>query len=333
MRMRRPIQTHLIQSLLAVSCYTLVLSIQADSAGSAIRYNKDVLPILSKHCFACHGPDKQQRKADLRLDTKDGLFATLDGKAVVSPGSPESSSLVERIQTHDPDDLMPPPESKNPMTQDQINLLIEWVRQGAEWEGHWAFVAPMTPDLPLVNQSEWVRNPIDRFVLSKLETKGLTPNEEADRATLIRRVAFDLTGLPPSPAEVEAFEENTDPSAYEQMVDDYLNSQKFGERMALAWMDLARYGDSSVYHADGPRYMWLWRDYVINAYNDNKPFDQFTIEQLAGEQIPNANTWQKVASGFNRNHEPPTKAAPSRRNIGWNTSWTGSRPPAWCGWA
>jgi hypothetical protein len=302
MRMRRLTSPHLIHWLLAVGCYTFGWSIHADSSGSDIHFNKDILPILSKHCFACHGPDKQQRKADLRLDTQEGLFATLDGVAMVSPGKPEASSLVERIRTHDPDDLMPPPESKNPMTQDQIDLLTTWVEQGAEWEGHWAFVAPRVPDLPQVNQSDWTRNPIDHFVLSKLESNGLPPNEAADRATLIRRVAFDLTGLPPSPAEVKAFEENTDPSAYEQMVDDYLNSQKFGERMALAWMDLARYGDSSVYHADGPRYMWLWRDYVINAYNDNKPFDQFTIEQLAGDQIPGADTWQKVASGFNRNH-------------------------------
>ena len=302
MRMRRLSQLHLIRWLLAAGCITFALSTRADAPESDIHFNKDILPILSKHCFACHGPDQQQRKADLRLDTQEGLFATLDGMAVVSPGKPEASSLVERIRTHDPEDLMPPPESKNPMTQDQIDLLTTWVEQGAEWEGHWAFVAPRVPDLPQVSQSEWTRNPIDHFVLSKLESKGLAPNEAADRATLIRRVAFDLTGLPPSPAEVKAFEENTDPSAYEQMVDDYLNSQKFGERMALAWMDLARYGDSSVYHADGPRYMWLWRDYVINAYNDNKPFDQFTIEQLAGDQIPGADTWQKVASGFNRNH-------------------------------
>lgn len=274
----------------------------ADSSESAIHFNKDILPILSKHCFACHGPDKQQRKADLRLDTQEGLFATLDGIAVVSPGKPEASSLVERISTHDPDDLMPPPESKNPMTQDQIQLLTKWIEQGAEWEGHWAFVAPRVPELPTVKQTDWPKNPIDRFVLSTLESNELTPNEEADRATLIRRVAFDLTGLPPSPTEVKSFLENNDSSAYEQMVDDYLNSQKFGERMALAWMDLARYGDSSVYHADGPRYMWLWRDYVINSYNENKPFDAFTIEQLAGDQIPGANTWQKVASGFNRNH-------------------------------
>ena len=302
MRMRRITQPHLFHWLLAVGCTTFGLFSRADSSESDIHFNKDILPILSKHCFACHGPDQQQRKADLRLDTQEGLFATLDGVAIVSPGKPEASSLVERIRTHDPEDLMPPPESKNPMTQDQIDLLTTWVEQGAEWEGHWAFVAPRVPNLPQVSQSEWTRNPIDHFVLSKLESNGLAPNEAADRATLIRRVAFDLTGLPPSPAEVKAFEENTDPSAYEQMVDDYLNSQKFGERMALAWMDLARYGDSSVYHADGPRYMWLWRDYVINAYNNNKPFDQFTIEQLAGDQIPGADTWQKVASGFNRNH-------------------------------
>ncbi|MDA7533702.1 DUF1553 domain-containing protein, partial [Verrucomicrobia bacterium] len=168
--------------------------------------------------------------------------------------------------------------------------------------GHWAFVTPRVPDLPELKDTGWGNNPIDRFILSELEKQGLTPNAEADRANSIRRVAFDLTGLPPTLEEITAFQENKDQKAYEQMVDDYLNSQRFGERMALGWMDLARYGDSSVYHADGPRFMWLWRDYVIDAYNNNKPFDQFTVEQLAGDLIPGASTWQKVASGFNRNH-------------------------------
>ena len=274
----------------------------ADTPAGTIHFNKDILPILSDHCMACHGPDKAQRKADLRLDTQEGLFATLDGSPVVSPGEPEKSLLIERIKTHDLDDLMPPLEAKNPMTKDQIDLLEAWVKQGAEWGGHWAFVTPRVPELPKVSDESWGINPIDRFVLSGLESNGLTPNREADRSTLIRRVAFDLTGLPPNPEEVSTFQNNTDSKAYEQMVDDYLNSQRFGERMALAWMDLARYGDSSVYHADGPRFMWLWRDYVINAYNDNKPFDEFTVEQLAGDLIPDASTWQKVASGFNQNH-------------------------------
>ena len=285
------------------SCLALDVPV-SDALASAetIHFNKDILPILSDHCMACHGPDKAQRKADLRLDTKEGLFAELEGNLVVSPGHPDESLLIERIKTHDPDELMPPPEAKNPMTTDQIELLVAWIQQGAVWEGHWAFVTPRVPDLPEVADKRWGINPIDRFILSELESKGLTPNKEADRATLIRRVAFDLTGLPPTLEEVSTFQNNADPRAYEQMIDDYLNSQRFGERMALALMDLARYGDSSVYHADGPRYMWLWRDYVINAYNDNKPFDQFTIEQLAGDLIPGANTWQKVASGFNRNH-------------------------------
>ena len=294
-----------LRKILLSSFSLLVLNASAlktwVSAGE-IHYNKDILPILSNHCMACHGPDKAQRKADLRLDTQEGLFATLDGHSVVAPGAPDKSLLIERIQTHDLDDLMPPPEAKNPMTQDQIDLLVAWVEQGAEWEGHWAFVTPRVPNLPEVADTNWGTNPIDRFILSGLESQGLTPNSEADRATLIRRVAFDLTGLPPTLEEVAAFQGNQDERAYEQMVDDYLNSQRFGERMALAWMDLARYGDSSVYHADGPRFMWLWRDYVINAYNDNKPFDQFTVEQLAGDLIPGASTWQKVASGFNRNH-------------------------------
>jgi mono/diheme cytochrome c family protein len=267
-----------------------------------IQFNRDILPILSKHCMACHGPDPEQRKADLRLDTQEGLLASVDDGSVILPGQPEKSLLIERIRSHDPDDVMPPPEAKNPMTEEQVKLLVDWVRQGAKWEGHWAFTAPRVPTLPALKDMRWVQNPIDRFILASLETRGLAPNQEADRATLVRRVAYDLTGLPPATEEVAAFRENTDTNAYEQMLDHYLNSQKFGERMALAWMDLARYGDSSVYHADGPRFMWLWRDYVINAYNDNKPFDAFTIEQLAGDLIPGADTWQKVASGFNRNH-------------------------------
>ena len=287
-----------VLSLLALNASGLKTWASSDE----IHFNKDILPILSKHCIACHGPDKAQRKADLRLDTKQGLFSSLDGLSVVSPGAPDKSLLVERIQAHDPDEIMPPPEAKNPMTQEQIDLLVAWVKQGAAWEGHWAFVTPRVPDLPELKDTSWGNNPIDRFILSELEKQGLTPNPEADRANSIRRVAFDLTGLPPTLEEITAFQENKDQKAYEQMVDDYLNSQRFGERMALGWMDLARYGDSSVYHADGPRFMWLWRDYVIDAYNNNKPFDQFTVEQLAGDLIPGASTWQKVASGFNRNH-------------------------------
>ena len=277
---------------------SLFVSIQAEE----VVFNRDVLPLLSKHCFACHGPDEAKREAALRLDTREGLFGDTGEGWVVQAGNPAKSLLIERIFSHDEDDVMPPPEAKMPLNDDQRALLQKWVEQGASWEGHWSFQTPELSTLPEVQQKSWVRNPIDRFILSELESQGLTPNSEADRATLIRRVAFDLTGLPPTPRELDAFLGDTDSAAYERMVDGFLNRHQFGERMALAWMDLARYGDSSVFHADGERFMWLWRDYVINAYNTNKPFDQFTMEQLAGDLMEGDDVWQKIASGFNRNH-------------------------------
>ena len=277
---------------------SLSVSIQAEE----VVFNRDVLPLLSKYCFACHGPDEAKREAALRLDTREGLFGDTGEALVVQAGDPSKSLLIERIYSHDEDDVMPPPEAKMPLNDDQRALLQKWVEQGASWEGHWSFQTPELSTLPEVQKKSWVRNPIDRFILSELENQGLTPNSEADRATLIRRVAFDLTGLPPTPLELDSFMGDTDSAAYERMVDRFLNRHQFGERMALAWMDLARYGDSSVFHADGERFMWLWRDYVINAYNTNKPFDQFTMEQLAGDLMEGGDIWQKIASGFNRNH-------------------------------
>ena len=267
-----------------------------------VSFGVDVRPLLSHYCVQCHGPDEEHRKADLQLHTQEGLFSGDMGSRIVVPGKPEDSLLFQRITTHDKDELMPPTDSKKEMAQEEIELIKQWILEGAKWEDHWAFVTPKTPRLPKVQQSDWPKNSIDFFTLSKMEEQGLEPSREADRRTLIRRVCFDLTGLPPSPEDVERFVTDSDPNAYEKLIDSLLASERYGERMTLAWMDAARYGDSSVFHDDGVRFMWPWRDWTIKAYNDNKRFDQFTIEQLAGDQIENANTEQKVASGFNRNH-------------------------------
>ncbi|MDP6338045.1 MAG: DUF1549 domain-containing protein, partial [Verrucomicrobiota bacterium] len=276
---------------------------QAHAAQSDIvRFGIDIRPVLSHYCVQCHGPDEEHRKADLRLDTREGLFGGESEDGIVAPGKPGESLLFQRITAHYKDDLMPPPESKLEMSSDEIALIERWIAQGADWEDHWAFVTPKTPNLPKVQQKAWPKNSIDFYTLAKMEQQGLKPSREADRRTLIRRVCFDLTGLPPSPEEVERFVNDTDPNAYEKLVDSLLASERYGERMTLAWMDAARYGDSSVYHDDGVRFMWPWRDWTIDAYNDNKRFDDFTIEQLAGDQLENATVVQKVASGFNRNH-------------------------------
>ncbi len=267
-----------------------------------VSFGVDVRPLLSNYCVQCHGPDEENRKADLQLHTQEGLFSGDIDSRIVVPGKPEESLLFQRITTHNKDELMPPLESKKEMNQGEIALIKQWILEGAKWEDHWAFVTPKTPGLPQVRRSDWPKNSIDFFTLAKMEEQGLEPSREADRRTLIRRVCFDLTGLPPSPEEVERFINDSDPNAYEKLIDSLLASERYGERMTLAWMDAARYGDSSVFHDDGVRFMWPWRDWTIRAYNDNKRFDQFTIEQLAGDQIENANTDQKVASGFNRNH-------------------------------
>ena len=271
-------------------------------APGEVRFGVHVQPILSHNCMQCHGPDEAHRKAKLRLDTRDGLFGGSGDERIVMPGKPAESLLFQKITAHDPDDRMPPEESKKKLSAEEIATVKRWIEQGAEWEGHWAFVTPKRPELPKVQRRAWPRNAIDFFTLARMEANRLEPSREADRRTLIRRVCLDLTGLPPSPEAVERFVNDTDPNAYETLLDSLLSSERYGERMTLAWMDAARYGDSSVFHDDGVRFMWPWRDWVIRAYNDNKRFDEFTIEQLAGDQFENATLEQKVASGFNRNH-------------------------------
>jgi hypothetical protein len=268
-----------------------------------VDFNRQIRPILSENCFRCHGPDEKERKAKLRLDTRAGALKELrSGGHAIIPGHANKSALVERILAADPGERMPPPKSNKKLTAEQIDLLKRWIDQGAKWSEHWAFVPPTRPALPPVKDKSWPRNAIDHFILARLEQEGLKPSREADRVRLIRRVTLDLTGLPPTPAEVDAFLADRSASAYEKVVDRLLASPHFGERLALEWLDAARYADTHGYHIDAGRDMTRWRDWVIEAFNTNLPFDRFTVEQLAGDLLPKATVEQKVASGFNRNH-------------------------------
>ncbi|HVN06971.1 MAG TPA: DUF1549 domain-containing protein, partial [Bryobacteraceae bacterium] len=267
------------------------------AASSGVDFDREVRPILSDNCFACHGPDEKHRMAGLRLDIKEGIFADRGGHPVIVPGNAAGSRLYQRISAADKQHRMPPPYSERSLTQAQIDLIRKWIDQGAKWEMHWAYVPPKRPDLPAVHNTAWPRNPIDNFILARLEREGLHPSPEADRATLLRRVTLDLTGLPPTPAELDAFLADHSTDAYEKVVDRLLHSPHYGERMAMQWLDLARYADTHGYHIDSHREMWHWRDWVINAFNRNMPFDEFTIEQLAGDLLPNATLEQKIATG------------------------------------
>ena len=265
-------------------------------------FDAEVRPILADHCFKCHGFDKRRRFMGLRLDTREGALAELDsGHRAVVPGDPEASEMMQRIAATD-DRRMPPAAEAKQLSTEQIETLRQWIAAGAEYQPHWSFQPVVRPELPEVSDPEWVRNPIDRFVVARLDAAGLQPSLEADRRTLIRRVTLDLTGLPPSRDEVAAFLADDSPEAYEKVVNRLLASPHYGERMALAWLDLARYADTNGYHIDNERYMWPWRDWVIRAYNGNLPFDQFVIQQLAGDLLPNPTRDDWIATGFNRNH-------------------------------
>jgi len=268
-----------------------------------VDFNRDVRPLLSDHCYACHGPDEHKRKGGLRLDRAEDAFRELkSGQRALVPGDTNRSTLVRRILTTDADELMPPAKHGKPLSAAQIQLLIRWVVEGAKWQEHWSFVAPQRPALPEVKDRRWGRNELDRFVLARLEQEGLKPNAEADRPTLLRRVTLDLTGLPPTPEEVDAFVADRSREAYERVVERLLQSPHYGERMAQNWLDLARFADTSGYHFDGVRFMWLWRDWVIRAFNENKPYDAFTVEQLAGDLLPDPSIDQRLATGFVRNN-------------------------------
>jgi hypothetical protein len=267
---------------------------------SAVVFNRDVKPILADACFHCHGPDSVTRKADLRLDTEAGFFGKDGAEAVVVPGKPEASLLYERLVTDNPDDIMPPPESHKELAPEQIEVVRRWIAEGAKWQPHWSFVRPEQPAEPEVSRPERVANPIDRFVLAALDQAGLEPAPEADRRALARRAALDLTGLPPDPDEVDAFVADPDPKAYENYLDRLLSSPRWGEHRGRYWLDAARYADTHGLHFDNYREMWLYRDWVIEAFNRNQPFDQFTVEQIAGDLLPDPSESQLIATGFQR---------------------------------
>lgn len=267
-----------------------------------IEFNRDIRPILSDACYSCHGPDEQQRVNELRLDQQAAAIADHGSGAAVVPGDSAASQLIGRIKSADPDQRMPPPDSGNSLSDRQIATLEAWIDGGADWQQHWAFVAPVAWQPPESSAINWGNNSIDAFVLATIGEHKLSPSPRADRRSLIRRVTLDLTGIPPTPEEVHAFLKDDDGDAYSRVVDGLLASPRYGERMAVDWLDAARYADTSGYQNDGPREMWRWRDWVIEAFNRDMPFDQFTIEQLAGDLLPDPTLAQQIATGFNRNH-------------------------------
>jgi len=276
-------------------------------AEGALQFNRDVRPILSDKCFHCHGPEAAAKNIPLRLDVEADAKRDLGGRRAVVAGKPEASEMIRRVTADKVALRMPPAYSGLKLTETEIETLRNWIAQGSKWQKHWSFLPPERSPLPAVRKAGWVRNPIDSFVLARLERDGLAPSPEAARETLLRRVTLDLTGLPLTPAEVDAFVRDRSAGAYEKVVDRLLASPRYGERMAARWLDAARYADSNGYQYDGERMMWRWRDWVIDAFNRNQRFDQFTLEQIAGDMLPNATMEQKIATGFNRNHRANTE--------------------------
>jgi Protein of unknown function (DUF1553)/Protein of unknown function (DUF1549)/Planctomycete cytochrome C/Concanavalin A-like lectin/glucanases superfamily len=288
---------------LAVLLITIIA--WSTSLADEVNFNRDIRPILADKCFACHGPDAKALQGGLRLDLYSSVTSPADsGRTAIVTGQPSQSELILRITSDDTDQIMPPPESHKSLEETEKKLLKSWIANGAEYKEHWSFLSPQRtapPESPLLSEPVWSDQAIDRFVLAEMQRRGLTPSTEADPLTLIRRVSLDLLGLPPTIAEIDAYASDQSEEAYEKMVDRILASPRFGERMAMTWLDLARYGDTNGYHADSDRPVWLWRDWVIEAYNNNMPFDQFSIWQLAGDLLPDSTVEQKIASGFNRN--------------------------------
>lgn len=274
---------------------------QTVTAPRNIDFNRDIRGILSNRCFTCHGPDDAERQADLRLDNHDGATASLGDYAAIVPGKPEASELLKRVSTSDPDLIMPPAGKGAPLSKEEIESLTQWIKQGAAYAKHWSYELPIRSELPKTSNKAWQKNAIDAFILARLDREKLSPNEEADRAALIRRVSLDLTGLPPTLEEVEAFLDDKSPKAYEALVDRLLEKDAYGEHWARMWLDLARYADSAGYADDPARTIWAYRDYVIRSLNSNKPFDQFTIEQIAGDLLPDPSEDQLIATAFHRN--------------------------------
>jgi hypothetical protein len=290
---------------LVQSCRNHSGAAEGQSSGE-ISYDFTVRPILADKCYACHGPDANKRKAGLRLDIKEEAYKALKDNPhthALVPGDPFHSELYLRVSSKDTSEMMPPPSSNLSLTQDQIDVLKKWISQGAKYEKHWSFTAPKQSPLPEIEDKKWVKNEIDYFVLNKLEQKGLEPNEEADKERLLKRICFDITGLPPSIELMDKFLNDTSSKAYEKTIDDLLKSPAYGEKMAVHWLDVARYADSHGYQDDNYRSQWPWRDWVIHAFNENMPYDKFVTWQLAGDLLPNPTKEQLLATGFNRNHK------------------------------
>ena len=288
------------RSLFASACLLAAATV-GRAAEPVIDFNRDVRPILSNNCYACHGPDPKVRKGNLRLDTSDGATGKSGGAAGLIPGKPETSELLHRVVLDSADaDAMPPKRIGKHLTAKEVATLKTWIAQGAKYAQHWAYVKPERPSVPAVPK-DWAKTPIDAFLSAKLDAVGLKPSVEADRAALVRRVAFDLTGLPPTLKDVGNFLDDKAPNAYETMVDRLLAKPSFGEHWARNWLDLARYADSAGYADDPPRIIWPFRDYVIQSLNANKPFDQFTVEQIAGDLLPKPTDEQLTATAFHRN--------------------------------
>ncbi len=289
--------------VLALTC-VVNASNAAEPTSKPIDFNREIRPILSNHCFQCHGPDARKRKGvsqPLRLDNEAGALADLGGYRVIVKGDPEQSDLIQRLQSDDPSEVMPPPNAGKRLSAVEIARLTEWVKQGANYSKHWAYVKPDRPPLPAIKDANWPKTGADAFILARLEREGLKPSRPADPSTLIRRVSLDLTGLPPTPDEVDRFVNDPSAGAYDRLVDRLLDSPAYGEHWARAWLDLARYADSAGYADDPPRTIWAYRDYVIRSLNANRPFDQFTIEQIAGDLLPDPTEDQVIATAFHRN--------------------------------
>lgn len=284
----------LILSFVVLACASVV------GAAEKLEFNRDIRPILSDKCFSCHGPDAHGRKAKLRLDLRDAAMKDHDGVRAIVPGDAAASEALIRMLSKDPDELMPPAEAEKAMSPKEIATIRQWIAEGAEYQEHWAYVAPERAEPPQVGTKEWADNPVDRFIYGKLQREGMSPAGLADPRTLVRRIHFDLTGLPPTPEVVDAFVANPTQDAWTAMVETLLKSPHYGERMTSYWFDLVRFADTQGYHSDDKQKIFPYRDYIIKAFNDNKPFDQFTTEQLAGDLLPNATEEQRVASGYNR---------------------------------
>ena len=296
------LRARLLTTVLLVTPGAVAAGAGPDHVDDPVEFRGDIQPILSSACFHCHGADASQRQAGLRLDHQEGLLADRGGYRAVVPGNADDSELFQRIASGDPDQRMPPADAARRLSAREIELIRRWIEQGAEWEPHWSFVAPRRPELPSVADATWSIQELDRFVLARLEQSGMRPAPPADKERLLRRVTLDLTGLPPTLEELDTFLADDSPGAYEHAVDRLLSSPRYGERMAAVWLDLARFADSDGYQDDEPRTMWRWRDWLIETLNDNLPFDQFTIQQLAGDLLPDATLQQRLATGFLRNN-------------------------------